>query len=121
MNWTTRERGNKAEDVACSYLTQKKLKLLNRNYHSKKGEVDLIMLDENILVFIEVRYRKNLDFMNPLETIDTRKCQRIIATAQHFLLYEKRFTDFDIRFDVIVINGTMSMSEIEWIQDAFQA
>lgn len=121
MKDTTRERGNKAEDLACRFLIKQNLKLLQRNYYSKKGEIDLIMQHQSILVFIEVRFRKNTHFISPLETIDARKCQRIIATAEHYLLNEKRFTDFDIRFDVVLINGTLAEPEIEWIQDAFQA
>ncbi len=79
------------------------------------------MLDDDVLVFVEVRYRKNQYFMDTIESIDARKCQKIITTSHYFLLTDKRMTKYDIRFDVVIVKDVITTPEIEWIKDAFQA
>ena len=73
--------GQKAEEEACKFLTQKGLKLIAKNYRTPRGEIDLIMQDSSEIVFIEVRSRKNSLFGTPIETIHFKKQQKIIYTA----------------------------------------
>lgn len=97
------KRGNQAEDNALHYLKQKKYKLLQRNFSTKAGEVDLIMQDGESLVFIEVRYRKNADFGGAAASITHKKQQRIIKAA---LAYQQRYApQSSMRFDVVAIEG----------------
>jgi len=98
-----KKRGNQAEDNALHYLKQKKYKLLQRNFSTKAGEVDLIMQDGESLVFIEVRYRKNADFGGAAASITHKKQQRIIKAA---LAYQQTHApQSSMRFDVVAIEG----------------
>ncbi|HPE59124.1 MAG: YraN family protein [Thiothrix sp.] len=110
----TRARGLAAEDRACTYLQARGLKLLQRNYRLRSGEIDLIMRDDTHLVFVEVRYRNSKRYGGALQSVDFRKQQRIMRTAQHFLLYNPY--DLPVRFDVIALEG----QELRWIQHAFE-
>jgi len=92
----SRLKGKKAEDVACNFLLKNGLSLVTRNYHCKYGEIDLIMHDDDTLVFVEVRYRKsNLFGSDYLQSHSSH-----LAT----------------RFDVIAMS---EHQQIEWISNAF--
>ncbi len=115
------ETGKYAEILACHYLQQQNLKLISQNYHCRRGEIDLIMQDQQTLVFIEVRYRKNAYFGSALESVNHAKQQKIITTAEYYLLQNK--DDYsDYRFDVIAIMPTQANAdpEITWVKNAFQ-
>ena len=78
--------GQQAELWACQYLEQQGLALITKNYHCRRGEIDLIMRDEKALVFIEVRYRKSARFGSALESVNYKKQQKLIITAEHYIL-----------------------------------
>lgn len=113
--------GKIAEDIAADYLTKQGLKLISRNFHSRFGEIDLIALEQDTLVFIEVRYRKNERYLAVVETIDVRKCRKLVATSEYYLLKHKAFRNYQCRYDVIAITGDLDRPVIEWIKNAFQA
>jgi putative endonuclease len=115
------KHGRLAEDKALDYLRNNSLKFTARNFHAPYGEIDLIMHDKNIIVFIEVRYRVNNNFVSALESIDGRKCDRIIATSQFYQQHNLNAAKMITRFDVVVITGKIKMPKIEWIKNAFQA
>ncbi len=79
------------------------------------------MHDKNIIVFIEVKYRVNNNFVSALESIDTRKCDRIIATSQYYQQRNLNAAKMNIRFDVVAITGKINTPKLEWIKNAFQA
>jgi len=103
------------------FLLRKKLKLLERNFRSVFGEIDLIMQDKNIICFIEVRYRSDNHFHTALESINERKCGRIIITSQQYLAHNRTASHLDCRIDVVVLSGPQENSRIKWIKNAFQA
>ena len=82
----TKKLGKQAEDLVCHYLQKQKLKLVTRNYSCRYGEIDLIMHDKTSLVFVEVRYRQNPYFGSGLETINLTKQNKVIKTAEYYLL-----------------------------------
>jgi putative endonuclease len=112
-------RGRDAEDRACHYLQKHGLRLLHRNYRSKRGEIDLILQDTDSLVFVEVRYRRQSGFGSAAETVDRRKQAKLIACARYFLQAHPDTARQPCRFDVLSIDGPTS--RIEWIQNAFSA
>lgn len=114
-----RKIGNNAENLALQYLKKNSLKLIKQNFNSKFGEIDLIMLDNNVLVFIEVRYRTQNKFGLSVETVDIFKQQKIIKTAQLFLQKYKKYHDFICRFDVIGVESSLKYPQFNWIKDAF--
>lgn len=122
-------KGREAEDLALKHLTSRGLELVERNFRSRSGEIDLIMRDKQHtteqLVFVEVRYRQTQGHGSPVETVTRSKQAKIIRTALHYLQQNPRWQTRPCRFDVIGITEPgrrwLSKSGIDWIQDAFQA
>lgn len=110
---TTTVGGDK-ERLACDYLQAKGLRLLERNYRCKRGEIDLVMHERGTLVFVEVRFRASSRFGTPAETVDIHKQRKLAAAAAHYL--QRNQTNPPCRFDVIAFSGS---DRIDWIQDAF--
>jgi putative endonuclease len=117
------QKGQQAEALALHYLQQQGLQKLESNFSCKFGEIDLIMLDRDILVFIEVRYRNRTQFAHPLETINEAKQRKIIKTIHYFLMKRPEFTQHSCRIDAIAINSQVQSQQesIEWVKNAFQA
>ena len=111
--------GNNAEAVAENYLVKQGLLLIERNYHCKAGEIDLIMQTSDLLVFIEVRYRSNPFFGSAAESITEKKIQRCRKTANHYLQSNRQYRHLFNRFDVLAISAMNAKQEILWIKDAF--
>jgi putative endonuclease len=107
--------GKLAEALAADYLQTRGLRLLERNYSCRLGEIDLILADGLALVFAEVRLRRNLKFGGAAASITAAKRQRILRAARHYLSGrpERR-----CRFDVILLDA-LDPDRIEWIKDAF--
>lgn len=117
---TTKQIGEIAEKIACEYLQKNQLKLVMRNYRCRTGEIDIIMRDREMIVFVEVRYRKNYDYGGAIMSIDTRKQTKICAAATHFLQFKQLNEQVPCRFDVVTITGH-GLNRVEWIKDAFQS
>ncbi len=112
-----RQIGSFGENIALEYLKQKNYEILKTNYVKNHGEIDLITSIEDTIVFVEVKYRTNLNFGHPLESISQKKVAKLIETANLYLIENN--IDKNIRFDVISIlmdNGTYN---IEHIVNAF--
>lgn len=114
------ERGRWAEDLACEYLRARGLRVLERNYRSRRGEIDIVLSAGEALVFVEVRYRSRSDFGSAAESVDGRKRARLVAAARHFLQHRAEGRDLPCRFDVIAVSPSAGSGHIEWIRDAFQ-
>ena len=108
-------KGKYQEDRALDYLNNQGLSLVERNYHGRYGEIDLIMKMGKTVVFVEVRYRKSSYFGTALESVGYQKQQKIIKTAQYYLQKHQLTDKIGTRFDVIA----MSQGHLEWIKDAF--
>lgn len=114
------ETGALAEDGACRLLKKHNLKILQQNYRSRFGEIDIIALSEQHLVFVEVRYRQNTSYGSAAETVTRAKQKRIISTARHFLS-RGDFNELPCRFDVIEASSDKSGKlQFNWLTNAFQ-
>ena len=103
------------------HLAEQGLHLLSRNFRCRGGEIDLIMLDENCLVFIEVRYRASEAFGRASDTVDSRKQRKIIRTAAMYVARNPGHGSRTMRFDVFAIKGCKTIeSQVTWIKDAFR-
>ncbi|MGD8932981.1 MAG: YraN family protein, partial [Chromatiales bacterium] len=111
------QTGKQAEERAREHLERRGLRLLERNYRCRQGEIDLIMLQGDTLVFIEVRYRKSSAFGSAVETVTAQKQARLLAAARHYL--QAKRASLPCRFDVVGITGQAPGAHIEWISDAF--
>ena len=114
-NLNKKQQGDIAEKKACAFLQAKGLHLVDRNYHSPFGEIDLIMQDKNEVVFIEVRSRSYDTFGTAIESINHIKQQKVIKSAVCYLQKRKWLDKVNYRFDVV----GYSSSQIEWIKHAF--
>ena len=103
--------GYQAESVVLNYLIHHQLSLIQANFHSRFGEIDLIMRDVNTLVFIEVKYR-HTDLEQAIESISYVKQQKLIKTAQYYLY--KIGGEHNCRFDVVVLNAAQ---KIIWLKN----
>ncbi|MEE8429082.1 MAG: YraN family protein [Gammaproteobacteria bacterium] len=117
----TKLQGRAGEDLACRYLQQQGMRLMVRNYRCRRGEIDLIMLHGDSLVFIEVRYRHRPDYGSAAESIDLRKQQKISRCALHYLQRHPALARYPGRFDVVCIAPGDSGLKVKWIPDAFRA
>jgi putative endonuclease len=109
-------KGQRAERLALSYLQKQGLILREQNFTVKGGEIDLIMQEDNTLVFVEVKARYPGSLVHPFESITPAKCKSIQLAAQIYLV-RKRAHHFYLRFDVIGVN--LHNDEIEWLKNAF--
>ncbi|HYQ71849.1 MAG TPA: YraN family protein [Gammaproteobacteria bacterium] len=119
MNTNTTTRGREAETLAWHYLQSRGLRLLQRNYRSRGGEIDLVLQDRDSLVFVEVRYRRGTRFGSGAESVDRHKQSKLVACARHYLQTYPSLARQPCRFDVVSVSGTGA--SIEWIRDAFAA
>ena len=115
---TTTTRGREAETLAAHYLECRGLRVVERNFRVRGGEIDLICRDGGVLVFVEVRLRSRNDFGGAGASITVTKRRRLVMAARHYLA--RRGVDVDCRFDCILMSG-LSEDSIEWIQHAFSA
>jgi putative endonuclease len=139
MAWLRRERrgssGSAAEGMALRFLEAKGMRLIERNFRCRVGEIDLIMQDGDSLVFVEVRLRSNGNFdgnpafasndvlsgnvthVSAAESISHRKQARIVAAANQYLAGKR---EVPCRFDCILLDK-LDPDGIEWIRNAFGA
>lgn len=111
--------GGRGEDIAVDYLTNKNFEIIERNYHYGHGEIDIIAKDNDILVFIEVKTRKNLEF-GPPELSITKNKQRQIKRIAEAYLFEKEIKNTDCRIDVVAIMIKSKLPpKINHIKNAF--
>ncbi len=97
-----KSKGKAAEDKAASFLKSLGYEVLERNFRTKFGEIDIIAKDGNTLIFVEVRSKSYSSFGTPEETISKSKAKKIIRTAQ-FYIQIKNPSFEDVRFDIISI------------------
>ncbi|MEJ2315896.1 MAG: YraN family protein [Gammaproteobacteria bacterium] len=115
---TTRATGRRAELLARDFLRQQGLKLVEQNWSCRHGEIDLIMRERDVLVFVEVRFRKNSRFGTPAATVGHIKQRRLVLAAQHYL--QRLGRQPPCRFDIIAMTAEPER-QMEWIRNAFDA
>lgn len=91
------------------------MSILTRNYHCRQGEVDIIAKEHPYLLFVEVKYRRNLRKGYPAEAVTMQKQKRIYQVARYYLYEHRLPEETPVRFDVVSILGT----EIQYIRNAF--
>lgn len=111
----TRLVGRRGEDVAIEYLKQNGYVILDRNFNSRFGEIDVVAWDGEYVVFVEVKARKDTEFGLPRQAVDWRKQKTIIKCAEYWL-YKKKRVGAAVRFDVVEVLA----GEVNHIEDAFR-
>ncbi|EXI79072.1 MAG: hypothetical protein AW10_02714 [Candidatus Accumulibacter appositus] len=110
--------GVRAERLAATFLEAKGLSILARNYRCRGGEVDLICQERGVLVFVEVRLRRNPGYGGAAASITSSKQARIILAARHYLASHSGLREPECRFDCLLLDA-LSEAAIEWLRDAF--
>jgi putative endonuclease len=117
---TTRSIGQRGEDAAARYLEARGLRLLERNYRCRGGEIDLVMLEGGTLVLVEVRLRSSADFGGAAASVGPRKQRRFTLAARHLLMTRPAFRELPMRFDVVALEAGGDGPRVDWIRDAFR-
>jgi putative endonuclease len=118
-SWESRRSlGQGSEDRAAAFLERRGYRILERNRRFKVGEIDIVAMDGETLVFVEVRSRSDPSQVHPAETITPKKKRQIVLTAMAYC-QDEGITDTMIRFDVVAVLGPQE--EIDLIQNAFEA
>lgn len=118
----TIRKGLHYEDLAQRYLQRRGLRLIEKNFRSRFGEIDLIMADGDAVCFIEVKYRQSLSHGGAAMTIPPAKQRKLIKTALFYLGRHRRYGPRPARFDALLIQRQRDGNdEIEWIRNAFYA
>ncbi|HEV3156463.1 MAG TPA: YraN family protein [Candidatus Baltobacteraceae bacterium] len=102
MSLRSKALGNDAEERAAEFLTQRGLRIVARNLRSGGGEIDIVAVEQQTLVFVEVKARSGAHFGNALDAVDKRKRRRIRTMAENFLQFAPDFKK--VRFDVVAID-----------------
>lgn len=111
--------GNKAESLACRFIRNKGLQIIERNFRCRAGEIDIIAKDNNYIVIIEVRSTTNYSFHDPFDSFTPSKIRRLKRLALIWLNCRNKQDAF-IRFDIIaIVFNVRSDIEIRYIKDAF--
>lgn len=126
---STRHRGDRAETAALWYLRRRGLRLLERNYSCRFGEIDLVCWQARTIVFVEVRLRDESSWTTPAESVTRAKQRKLLRTAEHFIakMHDRRgrfglpsaVTDY--RFDVVSVTKRHCRHRCSWIRNAFTA
>jgi putative endonuclease len=117
----TRARGAGVEAAARDFLLGQGLRAVAANANYRFGELDLVMLDRDTLVFVEVRYRRDARFGGGAASVDAGKRRKLVKAAQAFLAAHRRFADAPCRFDVVDASGDPASPAFDWLRDAFRA
>ncbi len=113
----TQATGAAAEALAAHFLERRGLRVLERNFRVRGGEIDLVCADGPMLVFVEVRLRRSAGFGGAAASITPAKQRRLILAARHYLAGRP---ERPCRFDAVLLDGP-GAGRIEWIRDAFPA
>lgn len=114
----TRKKGSRYEQLAADYLVGNGYKIIARNVNTPFGEIDIIAMQEEVLVFIECKYRSSDRYGTPYDAVNSAKRQHIIKSAVYYYNYHGYDADVPCRFDVIAMYGNGS---IEHIKNAFDS
>ena len=117
---TNRNKGQATEALALDYLLKQGLRLERKNFHSRQGEIDIVMRDAHTYVFVEVKYRKSGLFGGAISAISYNKEQKIRKCAK-FYLQQNDLNEYNTpcRFDVIALEGDINQPQITWLRNAF--
>jgi len=94
--------GKEGEEIACRYLKNQQYKILETNFNSRIGEIDIIAKHKNEIVLIEVKTRTSKEYGLPAEAVTKRKIKHIYKTAEYYI-YTRKIQNIDIRIDVIEV------------------
>lgn len=115
-----REVGDALESASERWLVAQGLRTLARQVRFRLGELDLVMLHGDVLVFVEVRYRATSSHGDGLASITRAKQTKLIRAAQLYLQAQPKLAALPCRFDVVSVGGSPAEPSFDWLRDAFR-
>lgn len=114
-----RDIGKEGENIAANYLIEKGFEIIERNYQYGHGEIDIVAIDKDYLVFVEVKTRLNLEYGEPEYAINPKKIKQIKKMAELYL-FDKEIEEASCRFDVVaILFQDESNPKINYYENAF--
>ena len=107
--------GKEKEELAAKFLARQGVKILEKNFSCRMGEIDLIGLDGDCIVFVEVKYRTNTDYGYPQEAVSINKRRKIVLVSGYYRMRNDLGDGTNFRFDIVSILG----DKIRWDKNAF--
>jgi putative endonuclease len=118
---TRKKLGNRGERIAASFLRKQGCQIIEKNYHSRLGEIDIVAKEGESIVFVEVKTRRSTDFGLPEEALSYDKRRRLSKLALNYLAH-RRIEGSNCRFDVVsILMDNNKVKHIELIKNAFPA
>ena len=114
----TKIKGRTGEDLACEYLKKKKFEIIERNFTTNVGEIDIVCANDGYIVFVEVKARRSTDYGAPSEAVNYHKQRKISQVASQYLTKYRKL-HYPVRFDVIEVY--MDTKTINHIENAFDS
>ena len=114
-----RAKGNIGEVITIQYLEERGFTILETNYTTKLGEIDIIACKGNVIHFVEVKYRKNHNFGLGREAVTYAKRKTIRNVAMSYLQFKKLYDKVDVSFDVADIVGELNDCQIDYLEGCF--
>ena len=121
MTSDRRATGDGWELAARRHLESAGLRLLAANQSYRMGELDLVMRDGEVVVFVEVRYRRSAGFGGSAPSVDAAKQRKVVLAAQCYLAQHADLARAPCRFDVVAVDGSADAPHVDWIRNAFDA
>lgn len=115
---STKDIGREGEDIACEYLLKKGYKIKDRNWHFSRYEVDIIIENDDYIVFVEVKFRSGNYFGEPEVFVSQKQKYNLIRAANHYI--DKMDIVKEARFDILSILKTGDKLTVNHIADAFK-
>lgn len=116
-----RRIGDTFEARARRHLERAGLEPVAHNFHTRFGELDLVMREGDTLVFVEVRFRRDARFGGAAASVTARKQGRLVRAAEGFLAAHPQYAGLPCRFDVVAFDGAGKEPRCQWQQAAFEA
>ncbi|KEA65400.1 putative endonuclease distantly related to archaeal Holliday junction resolvase [Marinobacterium lacunae] len=115
-----KQSGKDAEKAAERFLNQQGLRTILRNAYCRMGEIDIVMQDQDTIVFVEVRKRKNSRYGGAAQSVDYRKQRKLIQAARYLMIRHPQWDNQPCRFDVIAFDDEPGGKPPAWFRDAFR-
>lgn len=113
-----KSKGDLGEETAAEHLRRNGFDIIERNYRRRGGEIDIVASDGGVLVFIEVKFRRNTAFGAPQESVTPAKQERLRRTAEVYVA-ERGIGERECRFDVVAVTAGGGTARIEHFRNAF--
>ena len=119
MQTKQQKLGEKGESLAARFLKKNGYKIIEQNYRTQLGEIDIIAKEKKTIVFVEVKSRRSTRFGNPKWAVTPQKQRKISMVALYYLKTTEQ-TNAKARFDVVAITANRDQPQIEIVKNAFE-